>query len=288
MNISTQHTVQLDGFNVFFRKAGNPESPAVLLLHGFPTSSHMFRKLIPELSEKFFVIAPDLPGFGFSDAPDHKTYQYGFQNFADVVGKLVEHLGLKRFIIYVFDYGAPTGYRLALKYPDRVSGFIVQNGCAYDEGLLAFWDPIKKYWKDNTEENRQGIHFLVEPKATKWQYENGVAEKDRHLLDPVTWTLDQAGMDRPGNADIQLDLFYDYRTNVPLYPKFQEFFRKYQPPTLIVWGKNDHIFPPEGAEPYKRDLKNVKSIMYDTGHFALETHSVEIGKEIRSFFASIK
>ncbi len=173
MNTTTQHTTQIDGFNLFYRKAGTPQAPALLLLHGFPTSSHMFRKLIPELSDKFYVIAPDLPGFGFSDAPDHKSYPYSFQNFADVIGKFIEQMGLKTFAVYVFDYGAPTGYRLALKYPDRISALIVQNGCAYEEGLLAFWDPIKKYWNDASAENRTAIHFLTEPKATRWQYENG-------------------------------------------------------------------------------------------------------------------
>ena len=278
---TTTHNIDLDGFNVFYRKAGNPERPAILLLHGFPTSSHMFRKLIPELSENYYVLAPDLPGFGFTDCPPREGYAYTFSDFATKLGKFVEKLNLKKFALYCFDYGAPAGYRLALAFPDRVSALIVQNGNAYDEGLREFWDPIKKYWNDPSEANRKALHFLVEPKATRWQYENGV--KDLSLLDPVTWTVDQAGMDRPENGDIQLDIFYDYRTNVTLYPQFQEFFRKYQPPTLIVWGKGDFIFPSEGAHPYLKDLPKAKIVFYDTGHFALETHSAEIGQEIRSF-----
>jgi pimeloyl-ACP methyl ester carboxylesterase len=197
------------------------------------------------------------------------------------VEQLVEKLGLTSYSLYVMDYGAPVGYRLALRHPDRVQALIVQNGNAYDEGLLEFWNPIKKYWSDPTPENREAIRFLVDPKSTRWQYENGVA--DRTLLDPTTWTLDQVGLDRPGNAEIQLDLFLDYGTNVPLYPDFQAFFRKYQPPTLIVWGKNDFIFPPEGAVPYPRDLKDVETHLLDTGHFALETHGEEIASRIEGF-----
>jgi pimeloyl-ACP methyl ester carboxylesterase len=193
----------------------------------------------------------------------------------------VEQLGLTRYSLYVMDYGAPVGYRLALRHPDRVQALIVQNGNAYDEGLREFWDPIKTYWNDPTPENRQALHFLVDPKSTRWQYENGVA--DRTLLDPTTWTLDQAGLDRPGNDEIQLDLFHSYGTNVPLYPQFQAFFRQYQPPTLIVWGKNDVIFPPEGATPYARDLKDVETHLLDTGHFALETHGEEIAARIEGF-----
>ena len=278
---TTTHTIDLDGFNVFYRKAGDPQRPAILLLHGFPTSSHMFRNLIPELSKDYYLLAPDLPGFGFTDCPPRDRHAYTFSDFAATLGKFVEKLNLKKFALYCFDYGAPTGYRLALAYPDRISALIIQNGNAYDEGLREFWEPIKKYWTDPSEANRKALHFLVESKATRWQYENGVS--DLSLLDPITWTVDQAGMDRAGNDEIQLDLFYDYRTNVSLYPRFQEFFQRYQPPTLIVWGKNDVIFPPEGADPYLRDIPKAKTIRYDTGHFALETHSSEIGQEIRSF-----
>ena len=241
----------------------------------------MFRNLIPRLATSFRVIAPDYPGFGFTSMPDHKKFKYSFENLTNVVDQFTQKLGLTKFSIYVMDYGAPIGYRLAIRHPEQIQGIVVQNGNAYDEGLLKFWDPIKKYWNEPTEENRNAIHFLVEPKATRWQYENGVS--DTTLLDPTTWTLDQLGMDRPGNADIQLDLFLSYGSNVPLYPEFQAFFRKYQPPMLIVWGKNDFIFPPEGAAPYRRDLPKVETHLLDTGHFALETHGEEIASRIEKF-----
>ena len=275
------HTVSLNGQDIFYREAGDKTSPTILLLHGFPTSSNMFRNLIPHLAKSFHVVAPDYPGFGQSSAPDHKDFAYTFENLTNIVEELVEKLELESYSLYVFDYGAPVGYRLALRHPERVQALLVQNGNAYDEGLLEFWDPIKKYWKDPTPENREGIRFLVTMKATRWQYENGVA--DHTLLDPTTWTLDQLGMDRPGNADIQLDLFLSYGSNVPLYPEFQAFFRQYQPPTLILWGKNDFIFPAEGAAPYPRDLQNVETHLLDTGHFALETHGEEIATRIEGF-----
>ena len=274
-------TAKINNLDVFYRDAGPKDAPVLLLLHGFPTSSNMFRNLIPRLAGAFRVVAPDLPGFGLTTMLDHKEYSYTFENLMTAVDGLVEYLGLKKYSMYVMDYGAPVGYRLALLHPERVQALIVQNGNAYDEGLLEFWDPIKKYWKDATPENREGIRFLVTPKSTRWQYENGV--KDTSLLDPTTWALDQLGLDRPGNDEIQLDLFYDYRTNVPLYPAFQEFFRKFQPPTLIVWGKNNFIFPAAGAPPYNRDLKNVETHMLDTGHFALETHYSEIASRIHGF-----
>ena len=280
------NTTRLNELDVFYREAGPVEAPTLLLLHGFPTSSNMFRNLIPRLAASFHVVAPDYPGFGQSSMPSHQDFAYTFENLTDVVEQLVEKLGLTNYSLYVMDYGAPVGYRLALRRPDRVQALIVQNGNAYDEGLLEFWDQIKKYWKDPTTENREAIRFLVDPKSTRWQYENGVT--DRTLLDPTTWTLDQLGLDRPGNAEIQLDLFYDYRTNVPLYPEFQAFFRKYQPPTLIVWGKNDLIFPPEGAAPYARDLRNVETHLLDTGHFALETHGEEIASRIEEFLMQHK
>jgi pimeloyl-ACP methyl ester carboxylesterase len=216
------------------KPASKPE-PTILLLHGFPTSSNMFRNLIPRLATSFHVVAPDYPGVGQSSMPSHYDFDYSFENLTNVAEELVEKLGLTKYSLYVMDYGAPVGYRLALRHPDRVQALIVQNGNAYDEGLLEFWNPIKKYWNDPRPENREAIRFLVDPKSTRWQYENGVA--DRTLLDPTTWTLDQVGLDRPGNAEIQLDLFYSYRTNVPLYPEFQAFFRQYQPPTLIVWAR---------------------------------------------------
>ena len=279
-------TTHINDLDIFYRDAGPQGAPAILLLHGFPTSSNMFRNLIPRLASSFRVIAPDYPGFGQSSMPDHKTYAYTFENYAEIVDKLVEQLGVSKYSMYVMDYGAPVGYRLALRHPERVQALMVQNGNAYDEGLLEFWDPIKKYWKDATPENRAGLHFLVDLKATRWQYENGVS--DLTLLDPTAWALDQLGLDRPGNRDIQMDLFYDYRTNVPLYPDFQNFFRKNQPPTLVVWGKNDFIFPPEGAAPYSRDLKNIETHLLDTGHFALETHGEEIASRIETFLAKNK
>ena len=252
LSISNQHpvrynTLRVNELDVFYREAGPQNAPVILLLHGFPTSSNMFRNLIPRLATSFHVVAPDYPGFGQSSMPSHNDFDYSFENLTNVVEALVDKLGLTKYSIYVMDYGAPIGYRLALRHPERVQALIVQNGNAYDEGLREFWDPIKKYWSDPTTENREAIRFLVDPKSTRWQYENGVA--DHTLLDPTTWTLDQVGLDRPGNAEIQLDLFYSYRTNVPLYPEFQAFFRQFQPPTLIVWGKNDFIFPPRVPSP---------------------------------------
>jgi pimeloyl-ACP methyl ester carboxylesterase len=279
-------TIRLKELDIFYREAGQQDAPTILLLHGFPTSSNMFRNLIPRLATSFHVVAPDYPGFGQSSMPNHQDFAYTFENLTNVVEQLVEKIGLTSYSLYVMDYGAPVGYRLALRHPDRVQALIVQNGNAYDEGLREFWDPIKKYWNDPTPENREAIRFLVDPKSTRWQYENGVT--DRTLLDPTTWTLDQVGLDRPGNAEIQLDLFYSYQSNVPLYPEFQAFFRQYQPPTLIVWGKNDFIFPPEGATPYPRDLRNVETHLLDTGHFALETHGEEIATRIAEFLKQPK
>ena len=279
-------TTKINDLDIFYRDAGPQDAPVILLLHGFPTSSNMFRNLIPRLAGSFRVIAPDYPGFGQSSMPDHTKYAYTFQNYAELVDKLVEQLGISKYSMYVMDYGAPVGYRLALLHPERVQALIVQNGNAYDEGLLKFWDPIKAYWAEDSAEKRSALYFLVEPKSTRWQYENGVS--DLTLLDPTTWALDQIGLDRPGNRDIQMDLFRDYGTNVPLYPKFQAFFRANQPPTLIVWGKNDFIFPPEGAAPYSRDLKNLETHLLDTGHFALETHGEEIASRIETFLTKNK
>jgi pimeloyl-ACP methyl ester carboxylesterase len=274
-------TARIHDLDIFYRDAGLQDAPAILLLHGFPTSSNMFRNLIPRLANSFRLIAPDYPGFGQSSMPDRKVFAYTFENYTEIVDKLAGQLGVTKYSMYVMDYGAPVGYRLALRHPERVQGLIVQNGNAYDEGLREFWNPIKKYWKDGLPESRAAIEFLVDAKSTRWQYENGVS--DRTLLDPTTWILDQIGLDRPSNRDIQMDLMYDYRTNVPLYTEFQAFFRKYQPPTLIVWGKNDFIFPAEGAAPYGRDLKNLETHLLDTGHFALETHGEEIANLIETF-----
>ena len=275
------NTVRIADVDVFYREAGPKTAPVLLLLHGFPTSSNMFRNLIPRLAQSFRVIAPDYPGYGFSGMPGRKAFSYTFENMTTVVEELTKKLELNKYALYVMDYGAPIGYRLALRHPEKITGLIVQNGNAYEEGLLKFWDPIKKYWYEPLPENRKALEFMVSPATTKWQYQNGVA--DPSLLDPTTWTLDQVFLDRPGNGDIQLDMLFDYGSNVPLYPQFQAFFRKYQPPTLIVWGKNDFIFPPEGAAPYKRDLVEVETHLLDTGHFALETHGEEIGRRIEEF-----
>jgi pimeloyl-ACP methyl ester carboxylesterase len=275
-------TARVNDLDIFYREAGPQDAPCILLLHGFPTSSNMFRNLIPRLAGAFRVVAPDYPDYGLSSMPDHTSFSFSFANYAEIVDKLLGQLGLSKYSLYLMDYGAPVGYRLALLHPERVQGLIVQNGNAYEEGLREFWDPIKTYWNESRRENREAIHFLVDAKSTRWQYENGV--KDLTLLDPTTWALDQIGLDRPGNRDIQMDLMYDYRTNVPLYPEFQAFFRKYQPRTLILWGKNDFIFPAEGAAPYSRDLKAVETHLLDTGRFALETHGEEIASRIKAFF----
>jgi pimeloyl-ACP methyl ester carboxylesterase len=276
-------TLHIDGQDVFYREAGKSDAPVLLLLHGFPTSSNMFRNLIPKLATAFHVIAPDYIGYGLSSMPAHEKFSYTFENQTNFVEKLTRELRLEKYILYVMDYGAPIGYRLAIRQPERVAGLIVQNGNAYEGGLLTFWDPIKEYWKDRSAENEDKVVFLVGPDATKWQYQNGVS--DQSLLDPTAWVLDQCGLDRPGSGSVQLDMLYDYRMNVPLYPQFQEFFRKYQPPALILWGKNDFIFPPDGAELYKKDLKNLEMHMFDTGHFALETHGDEMAEYILNFFA---
>ena len=280
-------TAQVNGFKVFYREAGDPQAPVVLLLHGFPTSSHMFRNLIPLLAGDYHVVAPDLPGFGFSDAPDHKTFQYTFDHLAEVIGDFVEQIGLERFVVYVFDYGAPVGFRLALRYPERISGLISQNGNAYVEGLSADWAPIRAYWENPTQQNRDALRTLSSLETTRWQYHHGVTNAEERVA-PEAIALDQALLDRPQSAEIQLDLIGDYKSNVALYPKFQEFFRTHRPPTLAVWGKNDPFFLPGGAEAFRRDNPSAKVVFYDTGHFALETHAAEIGAEIRAFLSNIQ
>src|SRR5215510_1940001 len=246
--VTRYRTNSVDGIKIFYREAGPKDAPVVLLLHGFPTSSHMFRNLVPELADRYHVIAPDYPGYGQSDMPDRSTFAYTFDRYGELVDGLLGQLGVKRYAMYVMDYGAPVGWRLALKHPERVSALIVQNGNAYDEGLKEFWDPIKAYWSDPSQEHRKALYVLVAPETTKFQYTDGVADVSR--VDPDNWVHDQALLDRPGNAEIQMDLFYDYRSNLPLYPQVQAYFRKHQPPTLIVWGKNDKIFPADGAYPY--------------------------------------
>jgi pimeloyl-ACP methyl ester carboxylesterase len=257
------------------------DAPVVFLPHGFPTSSHMFRNLIPVLADRYHVIAPDYPGFGLSAVPDRKTFAYTFANYANLMDGLLEQLHATRYAIYAFDYGAPVGFRLALKHPERVSALIVQNGNAYAEGLQAFWDPIRADWRNDSPENRAKLAFLVTLKTTKLQYLYGV--KDPSRVDPDNWGHDEPLLERPGNKDIQLDLFHDYGSNVPLYPKFQAFFRERRPPTLIVWGKNDPVFPTQGAYPYRRDLPNAEFHLIDSGHFLLEDRADEAFPLIRDF-----
>jgi pimeloyl-ACP methyl ester carboxylesterase len=278
---TTYKTVKIDGLNIFYREAGDRTKPTILLLHGFPTSSFMFRNLISQLADKYHLVAPDYPGFGQSSMPKVTEFEYTFDNLANVIEKFTEKLNLKTYSLYVQDYGAPVGYRLAVKHPERVHALIVQNGNAYKEGLLDFWIPLKAYWKDKSDENAAKLSEFFKVGATKWQYTHGTRQPENQ--NPDTWTIDQAGLDRPGNKEIQLALFYDYGKNPILYPIWQAYFRRYQPPTLIVWGKNDYIFPAEGAEPYKRDLKNLEFHLLDTGHFALEEESENIAQFIRAF-----
>ncbi len=271
----------VNGNKIFYREAGPKTAPAILLLHGFPTSSHMFRNLIPALADSYHVVAPDLPGFGFSDAPDRKQFRYTFERLAETIDNFTRTIGLDRYTIYVFDYGAPVGLRLALAHPERITAIISQNGNAYDEGLSQGWNPIQKYWKEPTAENRAALREFLTPDATKSQYIHGV--RDETLVAPEAYSLDSALLARPGNDEIQLDLFLDYANNVALYPKFQDFFRTKRPPMLAVWGKNDPFFLPPGAEAFRRDNPNAEVHFYDTGHFALETHYQEIAAAIRDF-----
>ena len=279
--VTSVHKIEADGVEVFYRAAGDPSAPVVLLLHGFPTSSFQFRALIPRLADRYRVIAPDYPGFGLSAAPDHKAFEYSFAHYADLMDELLQKLNIQHYAMYVMDYGAPVGYRLALKHPERVTGLIAQNGNAYNEGLKAFWDPIKAYWSDHSEAHRKALYVLVTPEITKFQYTDGVSDLSR--IAPDNWVHDQALLDRPGNAEIQMDLFYDYRTNLPLYPEIQAYFRKQRPPTLIVWGQNDKIFPADGARPYMRDLPDAELHLLDTGHFALEDKLDVMAPLIRDF-----
>jgi pimeloyl-ACP methyl ester carboxylesterase len=277
-------TVKIDGLDIFYREAGPKDAPTVLLLHGFPTSSHMFRDLIPALSDKFHVVAPDYPGYGHSSAPPVDEFEYTFDNLANVVEKFTEKIGLEKYSLYLMDYGAPVGFRLAVKHPERVDGLIIQNGNAYEEGIdNDFWKPIKAYWKNRTPEQGDPLRGLLTIDATKWQYTHGV--RNVEVISPDTWDHVQPLLDRPGNQEIQLALFHSYGSNPPLYPIWQDYLRKHQPPTLIVWGKNDAIFPDAGAYPYKRDLKNLEFHLFDTGHFALEEDGAEIARLMRQFLA---
>ncbi|MFT7542444.1 MAG: pimeloyl-ACP methyl ester carboxylesterase/nicotinamidase-related amidase [Gammaproteobacteria bacterium] len=277
----TYGSESIQGLDIHFHEAGRIGSPQIVLLHGFPTSSHMFRNLIPELAKDFHVIAPDYPGYGQSSAPSNKDFDYTFANIAGIVDTLLERRGFDRYALYLMDYGAPIAFRIAEKHPERVTGLIVQNGNAYDEGLREFWDPIKAYWGSNSEEDRDALRGLLTLGATKWQYQDGT--RNPESIDPANWQVVQPLLDREGNQEIQLDLFYDYRTNVVLYPRWQEYLRTNQPPTLILWGANDPIFPSEGAHPYLRDLPNAELHLLNTGHFALEEEGQQIAKRMGAF-----
>jgi pimeloyl-ACP methyl ester carboxylesterase len=285
MNTATDiryRTVTVDGLEIFYRESGSKDAPTVLLLHGFPTSSHMFRNLIPKLAEKYHVIAPDYPGFGRSSMPQVGEFEYSFDNLARVIFEFTKKLQLSQFSLYVMDYGAPVGFRIASQHPEQIQSLIVQNGNAYEEGLdNDFWKPFRPYWKDKASANVATLRGMLDLSATQWQYHTGV--RDLESISPDGWSHDQAGLDRPGNKDIQLELFYSYGSNPPLYPAWQQYFRDHQPPMLIVWGKNDQIFPAAGAEPYKRDLKNLEVHLLDTGHFALEEDGALIANLIRNF-----
>jgi pimeloyl-ACP methyl ester carboxylesterase len=270
-------TADVDGLKVFYREAGAPGAAKLLLLHGFPTSSHMFRDLIPQLADRFHIIAPDLPGFGRSDAPKANT----FESLAETIDRFTEVVGFDRFAVYVFDYGAPTGFRLAVRHPERITAIISQNGNAYAEGLSEGWNPIRAYWQDASAANREALRGMLTAETTYWQYSHGVPDPSR--ISPDGYTLDDHYLSREGTASVQLDLFGDYKSNVALYPAFQEYFRTRRPPFLAAWGRNDPFFLPAGAEAFKRDLPEARVIFFDTGHFALETHATEIAGEIRAF-----
>ena len=283
--VTSIHRIEADGISVFYREAGPPDAPVVLLLHGFPTSSFQYRELIPRLADRYRVVAPDLPGFGFTVVPEERNYKYSFDALADTMLAFTDALGLKRYALYVFDYGAPTGFRLAMARPERVTAIVSQNGNAYEEGLGDAWAPIQRYWREPNSANREAIREVLSPEGIRWQYTEGVANPD--AIAPEGYTLDAAMIARPGNADIQLDLFLDYANNVKLYPKFHQYFRKFKPPLLAIWGKNDPFFIPPGADAYKRDNPNATVQFLDTGHFALETHVEEIAIVMRAFLANI-
>ena len=276
-------TADVDGLTIFYREAGAADAPVLLLLHGFPSASHMFRDLIPLLADRFRIIAPDLPGFGQSDMPPRSDFTYTFDRVADVIDRFTEVIGLKRFAIYVFDYGAPTGFRIAARHPDRITAIVSQNGNAYEEGLSDGWTPIRAYWQDPSQANRDALRAFLAPDTTRWQYSHGVA--DASAISPDGWSLDNSYLARAGADEIQLDLFGDYKSNVALYPAFQNYFRTRKPPFLAVWGKNDPFFLPAGAEAFRRNIPDADIRFFDTGHFALETHAVEIAAAIREFLA---
>jgi len=276
-------TIDIDGVEIFYREAGPVDAPTILLLHGFPTSSHMFRNLIPALSDQYHVIAPDYPGFGNSAQPLMSDFDYSFDNIALVMEHFISALEIKNYSLYLMDYGAPIGFRLASKHPEKVDSLIIQNGNAYSEGLRKFWDPIRTYWNDRTTKNAEPLTGFISAEGVKWQYTHGV--RNTQTISPDNWNADLQHLTRKGNPSIQLELFYDYQNNVPYYPQWQAYFRKHQPAALIVWGKNDFIFPADGAHPYKRDLKNLEFHLLDTGHFALEEDGEFIATTIRKFLS---
>jgi pimeloyl-ACP methyl ester carboxylesterase len=271
-------TADVDGFKIFYREAGEAGAPKLLLLHGFPTAGHMFRDLIPHLADRFHIIAPDLPGFGNSDMPGRG---YTFERIAEKIDRFTETVGFDRYAVYVFDYGAPTGFRLAVRHPDRITAIISQNGNAYEEGLSEGWTPIRAYWQDASPANREALRAFLKPETTVWQYTHGVPDATK--VSPDGYSLDNHYLARPGADEVQLDLFGDYKSNVALYPTFQTYFRNHKPPLLAVWGKNDPFFLPPGAEAFKRDIPAAVVRFFDTGHFALETHATEIAAAIRDF-----
>jgi pimeloyl-ACP methyl ester carboxylesterase len=274
-------TADVDGWKIFYREAGSKDAPTLLLLHGFPSAGHMFRDLIPHLADRFHIVAPDLPGFGQSDLVARGMFAYTFDHIAEVIDRFTEVIGLKRFAIYVFNYGAPTGFRIAAKRPERITAIISQNGNAYEEGLSDGWNPIRAYWEDASEKNREALRAFLKPETTVWQYTHGVPDATK--VSPDGYSLDNFYLSRPGADEVQLDLFGDYKSNIALYPTFQNYFRTHKPPFLAVWGKNDPFFLPPGAEAFKRDIPNATVRFFDTGHFALETHAAEIAAAIRDF-----
>jgi pimeloyl-ACP methyl ester carboxylesterase len=281
MPVITYRITEVDGLNIFYREAGRPNAPTLLLLHGFPSAGHMFRDLIPLLADRFHLVAPDLPGFGQSDMPSRNDFKYTFDNLAAVISRFTEVIGLERFAIYIFDYGAPVGLRIAMKHPERITAIISQNGNAYEEGLSNGWDPIRTYWREPTQANRDALRSFLEPETTLFQYIHGVS--DPSLVSPDGRSLDDHYLARPGAHEAQLDLLLDYASNVALYPDFHTYFHNHEPPFLAVWGKNDPFFLPAGAEAFKRDIPNADVRFFDTGHFALETHAAEIAAAIRDF-----
>jgi pimeloyl-ACP methyl ester carboxylesterase len=283
MTVIRYRSVDVDGLKVFYREAGTADAPALLLLHGFPTASHMFRDLIPLLADRFRIVAPDLPGFGQSDMPARSQFTYTFDRIAGVIDRFTEVIGLKRFAVYVFDYGAPTGFRIAARHPDRIAAIISQNGNAYEEGLSEGWKPIRAYWQEPSQANREALRAFLAPETTRWQYTHGVP--DETAVSPDGLSLDNFYLARAGADEIQLDLLGDYKSNLALYPVFQTYFRTHKPPLLAVWGRNDPFFLPPGAEAFKRDIPSAVVRFLDTGHFALETHAAEIAAAIRDFLA---